>query len=182
MEENQIAKEIMQKFTVDDYAEYVRHLSNRDAVSMYQFLHSEMGKHYWIDIRCCFTVEQLNLNHVLEFFSMLSSLEPSTLCSTVIHMIPDERAYWVHAGTVVCQMNFISFNEWENMMQQENCMCDELMIFMLSHMHYRHTVIYTANRVWCTLCDIEWMDQTEIHSKCDQHLVYLGNNTYGELK
>ena len=26
------------------------------------------------------------------------------------------------------------------------------------------------------------MDITELHSKCDLHLVYLGNNTYGQLK
>ena len=58
MAENQIAKEIMQHFAADEYTEYVRQLSNRDAVSMYQFNHSDMGKYYWIDIRSCFTVEQ----------------------------------------------------------------------------------------------------------------------------
>ena len=141
-----------------------------------------MGKHYWIDIRHCFTVEQLNPNNVLEYFSTFSSLDPVTLCSTVIEMIPEERPYWTHASAVVCQMNFITFDEWETMMQKDNCMCDELMVFMLSRMHYCHTMIYTANRVWCTIRNIEGMDNSEIHSKCDIHLVYLGNNTYSELK
>ena len=182
MAENQIVKEIMQKFDSDEYTEYVRHLSNRDVVSLYHFNISDMGRYYWIDIRHCFTVEQLNPNHVLEYFSLFSSLDPVSLCSMVIIKIPKERPYWTHAGAVVCQMNFITFEEWEHMMQKDNCMCDELMIFMLSRMHYCHTMIYTANRVWCTIHNIDGMDNSEIHSKCDLHLVYLGNNTYGELK
>ena len=67
-------------------------------------------------------------------------------------------------------------------MSNENCACDELMVFILSKLHYRHTVIYTANRLWCTLRVDKPMDRSEIHSKCDVHLVYLGNLTFGELR
>ena len=86
------------------------------------------------------------------------------------------------AGTVITQMNFITFNEWHASMKHDNCMCDELMIYILSRLHYRHTLIYTTSRPSCTLQHSEDMDITELHSKCDLHLVYLGNNTYGQLK
>ena len=143
---------------------------------------SNLGCYYWIDIRRCFVVEQLNPNHVLEMFGTFSYFEPDTLCRTAMNMLEDELDYWKHASTVVTQMNFITFDEWCDSMKHENCMCDELMIYILSRLHYCHTIIYTANRPWCTLQNSADMDITELHSKCDLHLVYLGNNTYGQLK
>ena len=174
--------EIMKHFDETEYNEYVRHLSSRDAVSITQFMRSKLGQHYWIDIHRCFIVEQLNPNHVLEMFGIFSDLDAPTLWDTALNMMMDEFDYWKHAGTIVTQMNFMTFEEWYNSMKQDNCMCDELMVYILRRLHYRHTIIYTSNRPWCTLQNSLNMDITELHSKCDLHLVYLGNNMYGQLK
>ena len=182
MAENQIASEIMNKFSDDDYVEYVRYLNNRDAVSITQFYQSELGKYFWIDVRRCFNVERLNPNHVLEMFSVFSSMEASVLRETALKLMKSEVPFWKHASSVVMQMNFITYEEWCAAMEHENCMCDEFMIYVLSRLHYRHTLVYTANRLWCTMKLSEELDRSELHSKCDLHLVYLGNNTYGELK
>ena len=179
---NKIAMEIMKHFDETEYNKYVRHLSSRDAVSITQFLRSKLRQHYWIDIRRCFIVEQLNPNHVLEMFGMFSDLDAPTLRDTALNMMMDEFDYWKHVGTIVTQMNFMMFEEWYNSMKQDNCMCDKLMVYILSRLHYHHTIIYTSNRPWCNLQNSLNMDITELHSKCDLHLVYLGNNMYSQLK
>ena len=183
MAENKIAQEIMKNANADcdGYVEYVRYLSNRDCVSITFFPKTELGQHYWIDVRRCFSNMKINPNHVLEVFGAFSNLEPSALRETVIDMLKENKSDWAHRASVVTQMNFISFDEWKAQMANENCMCDELMIFILSKLHYRHTVIYTANRLWCTMRLDKPMDWRELHSKCDIHLVYLGNYTFGEL-
>ena len=119
---------------------------------------------------------------MLEMFGSFSDLEPNTLRKTAMTMLDEELEYWKHTGMVIMQMNFITFEEWHASMECKNCMCDELMIYILSRLHYWNTLIYTASRPWCTLLESESMDITKLHSKCDLHLVYLGNNTYGQLK
>ena len=138
---NKIAMEIMKHFDETEYNEYVRHLSSRDAVSITQFMRSKFGQHYWIDILRCFIVEQLNPNHVLEMFGIFRNIDAPSLQDTglgvpckTLNMMMDEFDYWKHAGTIVTQMNFMTFEEWYNSMKQDNCMCDKLMVYILSNL------------------------------------------------
>ena len=118
---------------------------------------------------------------MLEMFGVYSNMEPSVLHEAAINMMKENESYWEHCGSLTTQMNFVTYSEWKTNMSKDTTMCDEFFIFVLSKLHYRHTLIYTANRLWSTM-RAGSMDRSELHSKSDLHLVYLGNNTYGELR
>ena len=59
--------------------------------------------------------------------------------------------------------------------------CDEFFLFILSRMHYRHTVVYMMKRSWTTLCVYGYMSAEEIHVVCNLHVIYLGQDVYGQL-
>ena len=59
---------------------------------------------------------------------------------------------------------------------------DELFLFVLSRIHYRHSIVYNMKRSWTTLCIPYMMTNKEIHAACDLHLIYLGQDVYGLLQ
>ena len=179
-----IADELMSILTQSNYCEYVQCLSERDAVNIQTFQYTPMGKNYWIDLRRCFNEGKLNQNHVLELFGQYSGFEPSELRQRAIAILSTETEipYWSHAGTVILGLNFMSYSQWIKHMTKENSPCDELMLYVLSRIHCRHTVVYTTNRVWTTVQADGKTTVDDLMSISDLRLVYLGGKTFGELK
>ena len=60
--------------------------------------------------------------------------------------------------------------------------CDEMFIYVLSKVHFRHTIVYNMKRPWCTIQPTELLSEDELHAVCDLHLIYLGQDVYGELR
>ena len=56
------------------------------------------------------------------------------------------------------------------------------MLYVLSRLFYRHTLVHTLNRTWSTMYTDSPLDAESLHDKCDIHLVYLGEYMYGELR
>ena len=55
---------------------------------------------------------------------------------------------------------------------------DEWMVFCLSRLYNHHTMIHNKKHSWCT---IEEGGNMDYEAACDTHLLYMGNNMYGEL-
>ena len=184
MADNELAKEIMSSFTSKNYCEYVTYLTNRDTVSITTFSSTSIGKLYWIDLRRCFKDNKLDPSHVLEIFCDYSGFTTDELRERIIRImrLKNEVRFWSHAGSVVTQMNFVTYDEWLDMMENPNTFVDELMLYALSRIHSRHTVVMTANRIWTTVKQESDLTIDELMSVCDIRLVYLGNKTFGELR
>ena len=67
-------------------------------------------------------------------------------------------------------------------MSKPEVAADELAIYALSRFFNRHTLIYTNVRPWTTLAPEHSPSVEVAHSKCQTHLVYLGQNMYGILR
>ena len=141
-----MAHELVSLFSHSNYKEYCQYLTERDAVSLEQFGNTMLGKSFWIDVRRCFNQSGLNTSHVLEIFGQFSDQSPEDLRERVVNIVKEDTKYWDHLGTVVLQMKWMSLEYWLEMMSKPDCMCDELMLFVLNRIHCRHTVVYTKNR------------------------------------
>ena len=148
------------------------------------FQYTPMGKNYWIDLHRCFINSEPNHNHVLELFGEFSGFEPSELRQRAVMILSSktEIPYWSHAGSVLLGLNFWSYSDWLDHMSKDSSPCDELMLYVLNRIHYRHTVVYTSNRIWTTVQADDKLTEVDLMSICDLHLVYLGNKIFGELK
>ena len=104
-----------------------------------------------------------------------------TKATSYIEQEPDR---WEHTGRVVLDMNFIKLDKWLDIMKMLMACGDELMLFILNVLYCRHMVVYTENRVWTTISNASStnMSLSELHDKCDVHLAFLGNYTFGKLK
>ena len=182
MASNTIADEIMQKYSDENYVEYCQNLCDRDAVNITNFDKTPLGKEFWVDLRRCFYRCKLNPNHVLEYFGVFSNLDANALREKTMTLVMADVPFWKHVGTVVTLMKFIKFEEWIAYMQKNDSICDELMLFILSRVHYRHVIVYTSNRAWSTIKTQKPLSIGEIHRMCDLHLIFLGNCTFGELR
>ena len=144
-----------------------------------------MGKDYWIDLRRCFTSNGvLNQNHVLEMFGEYSGFPPNELRQKIIEIMKSEseQSAWTHAGRVVNDMNFHTHEAWIEYMSEDSTPCNELMLYVLNRIHYRHMVVFTANQAWTTVKPDSSITVEDLLSICDLCLVYLGSKTFGELK
>ena len=94
----------------------------------------------------------------------------------------ENSKYWSHVGTVILHLQSRTFSKWLEHMGELTTPYDELMLFGLSRVHNRHTIVYAKYRAWCTLNNSCQLPVEHIHDLCDMHLVYLGHNTYRKLR
>ena len=76
------------------------------------------------------------------------------------------------------QMKSTSVAEWLERQFLNDDHGDEWMVFCLSRLYNHHTMIHTKKHSWCT---IEEGGNWDYEGACDTHLLYMGNNIYGEL-
>ena len=100
----------------------------------------------------------------------------------VIDIVKSDKEYWVHVASVVLPLRPESFDEWLAIMEDPRGPCDEMFIYILSKVHFRHTIVYHMKRPWCTIQHTEPLSEDKIHAGCNLHLIYLGQDVYGELR
>ena len=74
-----------------------------------------------------------------------------------------------------------SLTGWLMTMRNVKYAGDELTLYALCKLHLRHVVVYTMTGLWTTIMDGLLLDESELLSKCDLVLLYLGDNRYGVL-
>ena len=119
---------------------------------------------------------------MLEYFGVFSNLDATSLRNKSISIVKEDIEYWSYVGAVVTRMKFITFQEWLNYMVKPDSISNELMLFILCRVHYRHAVVYTTNRSWSTVKSTKPLSTEETHTLSDLHLVYVGDCMYGELR
>ena len=180
--DNKIAEELNSYFNRYKYNRYCQYLSESDAVGYQGFDQTELGKTYWVDLRRCFNSSGPKPSHVFEIFGQYSDVDLVTLRQRILDILKEDTDFWESVGRVFFNMNFTTLDYWIEHMEKHTTPCDEFMLYALNRIHCRHTVVYTKQRSWSTVHADQPMSPAELHSVCDIHLVYLGGQTYGELR
>ena len=74
-----------------------------------------------------------------------------------------------------------SLTGWLMTMRNVKYAGDELTLYALCKLHLRHVVVYTMTGLWTTIMNGVLLDESELLSKCDLVLLYLGDYRYGVL-
>ena len=172
--DNKIASELLSQFNHVPY-------SDRDGISLDYFKTSEMGKKYWKDVCRRFSGFEVNPNHVLEHFCKFSDTDPNCLCKQISDIVCEEHALWESTGHIVLWMKTFTLSDWVEHMCEPNTRCDELMLFALSRIHCRHSVVHRHKQPWTTVNDEAMPINDGLFDLCEVQLVYLGEHIYGEL-
>ena len=176
-----IASKLFQNLKRYEYRDYCQSMIEQDAVLMCDYHKLLISGTHFIDVRQCFIDNIFNPSHVLDYFTRFSSLNCLELRKQVIDIVKSDREYWVHVASVVLLLRPQSFDEWLAIMEDPRGPCDEMFIYVLSKVHFRHTIVYNMKRPWCTIQHTESLSDDELHAACDLHMIYLGHDVYGEL-
>ena len=76
----------------------------------------------------------------------------------------------------------MNLKEWCDVMEKQTTSADELVIFALSKIYQRHTVIFNASKPWSTLEPNGEMLKEELYKHCQIHLVYMVKDQYATLQ
>ena len=153
----------------------------RDSVHMDEFYKLSLSETHYIDIRHCFIEGVFNPSHVLDYFGRYSGLDCIELWKQVIDLIKQDLEYWVHVASVVLPLRPQNFDDWLMQMESPLTPCDEMFLFILSKVHFHHTVVYNLKRPWCTIQSFEPLPDDIIYAECNLHLIFLGQDMYGEV-
>ena len=100
------------------------------------------------------------------------------LCKNLAADVTENLEYYQKVLFVVTQMKSTNVASWleEQFLQEKRG--DEWTVFCLSRLYNCHTMINNKKHSWCT---IEEGGNLDYKAACDTHLLYIGNNMYGEL-
>ena len=163
------------------YRQYCQALTERDAVQLADFTKLSISEHHDIELRYCFTDGVFNPSHVIDYFARYTDKNCDELRDLVIKNAKHKREHWVNVASIVLSLKPLEFDSWCDIMSDRRNACDELFLFMLCEIHNRHAAVFTSNRTWSTVKTDVPMTEDQVYAACDLHLVYLGQDVYGEL-
>ena len=98
----------------------------------------------------------------------------------ILDVVEEEYDFWDKIGRVVLAMKDTTLSSCIEYMRLPFARCNELMLYILCRIYYRHAVVHTLKRPWTTVhCNTGFTFET-LPSLCHPHLVYLGEHIYGE--
>ena len=173
-----IAEELLGAINVEPYRGIVSYIGRDRAITPRDFANRELNDAMWLDMRNCRLGRKLDRDHVFEFFASYSGEDPADIREGMLVKMRLDHRYYTQVGSIVIGVK--GLDAWMAKMSKPTTPADELVIFMLSKLYNRHTVIYNSTQPWTTLLNVP-SDLWNLHTKCDIHLVYVGRNMYGVL-
>ena len=125
-----------------------------------------------------FKDKTINDDHVYNIFGHYSNDDAKTVHKNLAADVTENLEYYQKALFIVMQMKSTNVASWleEQFLQEKRG--DEWTVFCLSRLYNHHTMIHNKKHSWCT---IEEGGNIDYEAACNTHLLYMGNNMYGEL-
>ena len=93
-----------------------------------------------------------------------------------------DKEYYAHVGSHHLKCLKLDVDSWIKLMSFDSVFADELMIFALSKIYNRHTIIFTSNACWTIIGTDTPITGSCLLEICDIHLLYIGVHMFAELK
>ena len=182
-----IAGELLRKMSLISqlknfsYRQYCQALTERDAVQLDDFKKLSISEHHDIELWYCFKNGVFNPSHVIDYFARYTDKNCNELRELVIKCAKQKREHCLNVASIVLPLKPLGFDDWCDIMSDCRNACDELFLFMLCELHNRHAVVFMSNQSWSMVQTDEPMTEDQIYAACDLHLIFLGQDVYGEL-
>ena len=165
-----------------NFTQTISHLSVKDVFAQKLFPFTELSDNYWMDMRRCYRNQKKNSDQIFELFASYNDASPKQVCTKIIQYITSEKETFAHIGYHHLKHLKLSITNWLKLMSADSVFADELMIFALSKLYQRHTVIFTSNACWTTIGTDAPITGKQLLEICDIHLLYISVHTFAELK
>ena len=169
-----------------DYVTMVKYLADSVSVPVERFEGSELSKMYYLDTSTCVMGKRklkYNPMNLYSLFGQYCGKTGTEMKNAMLAKINKNYQWYQISGNVVYGMcQFDSLEQWLKHIKPKGIHGDELCIYALNVVLRRHTIVHTANQLWCTIKITPSMTPAIIHELCETHLLHLGNCVFGELR
>ena len=114
---------------------------------------------------------------IYELFGKMVNKSADKIRDDLVDWANSRRAEITEAGTVMLNNDKKDYSWWILSTTHRKNPVDELSLWCLCKMTYKHAVVYTPDYTWTTLRD-KSLDIAEIDKICEVHLAYMG---YGKF-
>ena len=152
------------------------------AMTVAKFNTSAYAKDYYVDQSRTYLNDVRNLNLIFEQFGAFSAETSATACNCMIHSVENDMAEFKTSCRMALQVKQITGEEWVTKMKSSNTPRDELCLFVLGLIYFRHSAIVNKYNVWCTVDTSMRITEKKLLEWSSICLVYLGNSCYGILR
>ena len=108
---------------------------------------------------------------MLELFSKYSGIEAQEIHKDMIKYVRNNRDVLAETLKDALSYKTTSISAWITKMSLKKSVCDEIALFVLCKLYYRHAIIYTNRDFWTTIKQ-NGETGSEIENKCDLVLNY----------
>ena len=167
-----------------DYTNDVQYLSEICACDATLFEQSELRQMYTLDTSMCVIgkgKKKYNPMNLYDIFASYTNKTGSEIKDLVLQEISENKHWYQQAGHVSLGMRGVTFDDWLKQLRYKKTAGDELGVYALSTFFRRHSIIHNAICPWFTLKRTGGMTFNIICEISETHLLYLGNNAFGEL-
>ena len=161
------------------------HDSRTITIENFKRQHTELMKHHWLDSSILLTPDKKHptTTGIFEVNGKKTGLNVAELKEMLIDWMCDKRTELTNCMAIALNQSKQTFaKSLQCITLKDDFVPDELTIYCLSCFLNIHTLVYTSNFCWSTLMNQFKFDKDELYEKSDIKLVYVGHNTYAELK
>ena len=157
-------------------------LLESSAITESEFKHSSYGKDYQLELSRTYINGMRNPDLVFELFGHFS-LEPAyKVRKSMLNSVKDNMTEFKQCCKMALQLKSVTAEEWIKVMESPETPGDELCLYLLGRLYYRHSLVVNKYNIWCTVDTGLRTDTRQLFEWSCIKLLYLGNRTYGVLK
>ena len=117
---------------------------------------------------------------IYKLFGKMVNKSADEIRDDLVQWANRNRAEVTEAGTVMLNNDKKDYSWWILTTTHKNNPVDELSLWGLCKMLFKHAVVYTPDYTWTTLRD-KSLDIVEIDKICDVHLAYMGYGKFASI-
>ena len=100
----------------------------------------------------------------------------------MFNSVKDNMTEFKQCCKMALQLKSVTAEEWIKVMESPETPGDELCLYLLGRLYYRHSLVVNKYNIWCTVDTGLRTDTRQLFEWSCIKLLYLGNRTYGVLK
>ena len=152
------------------------------AMTQQEFNLTSHAKNFYVDLSRTYKNGMLNGNMLFELFGEFSSEPSDKVRRCMINSVKNDVTEFNTCCRTALQLKGLSGEQWIQNMEKTSTAGDELCLFLLGRIYFRHSTVLTKYSMWSTIDIALRVTDQELISWSSIKLVYMGSNAYGILR
>ena len=157
-------------------------LLDSSAMSETDFLHSAFAKDYTLDVSSTYVNGIKNKNILFELIGCSSSQPADKVRQTMLDTVKSNINEFKTHCKMALNLKGCTGEQWVQYMESNNYVNDELCLFILGKLYFRHATVLNKYNLWTTVAPSVRINDEALLKLSSIRLLYMGKQTFGILK